>query len=108
MRKAIISLLLTLSVSILFGMLFKDILVFFISLILQFLFFYFFNTIYENNLRKKAIILATEFEKERSKNERIITCQCGHKSTQEVSLDPNKEQIYRCEECGKDMRIKFF
>ena len=108
MKKDIISLLLTVSVSALFGMLFKDILVFFIALIFQFLFFYLFNTIYENNLRKKAIVLATEYEKERSKNERIITCQCGHKSTQEVSLDPNKEQIYRCEECGKDMRINIF
>tara|TARA_R110000850_G_scaffold17269_10_gene53297 strand:- start:2739 stop:3113 length:375 start_codon:yes stop_codon:yes gene_type:complete len=108
MKKAFISLSLTILVSTLFGIVFKDIYVFCIAFIFQFLFFYLFNSVYGNYLSKKALQLATEFERERSKNERVITCQCGHKSTQEVSLDPTKEQIYRCEDCGKDMRINIF
>ena len=108
MKKAFISLSITLLVSILFGVIFKDIYVFCIEFIFQFLFFYLFNSVYGNYLSKKALQLATEFEKERSKNERIVTCQCGGRSTQEVSLDPTKEQIYNCKECGKDIRINIF
>ena len=55
MKKVLLSLTLTLLVSGLFGIIFKDWFVFGLVTILQILFFYFFNTVYENYLTKKVV-----------------------------------------------------
>ena len=70
MIKSIVSLVLTICISTLFGLIFIDNfkVVFAIATILQFIGFYIFNNIYENFLRKQAIVLSVEFERERAKN----------------------------------------
>ena len=63
MRKLLTSITLTLLVSGLFGIIFKDWLVFILATILQVLFFYFFNTVYENFLIKKTLEVNAEIKK---------------------------------------------
>ncbi len=64
MKKILSSLLLTILVGSLFGLLFKSLIVFGIAIVLQILFFYFFNTVYENYLLQQVVNANIEFEKE--------------------------------------------
>ena len=102
MKKILVSLTLTLLVSGLFGIIFKDWLVFGLATILQILFFYFFNTVYENFLIKRAVEINGEIEKEKYKNAITVTCPCG--ATQEVILSLTEDTIYRCKECKNEIR----
>ena len=102
MKKVLLSLTLTLLVSSLFGIIFKDWFVFALATILQILFFYFFNSVYENFLIKRAVEINGEIEKEKYKNAVLVTCPCG--SSQEVILSLEKDTIYRCNECKNEIR----
>ena len=103
MRKILVSLTLTFLVSGLFGILFNDWLIFLLVTILQILFFYFFNTVYENFLLKKAYELNLEIEKKKLDNTIKVNCPCG--STQEIVLQSlEKDTIYRCKECKNEIR----
>ena len=102
MKKVILSLTLTFLVSGLFGIIFKDWLVFGLVTILQILFFYFFNTVYENFLIKRAVELSGEIEKETLKNTVQVTCPCGSKP--EVILSMTEDTIYRCADCNNEIR----
>ena len=102
MKKVLASLTLTLLVSGLFGIIFKSWLVLILATILQILFFYFFNTVYENYLTKKVIEANSLVEIEKLKNTIRVTCPCG--SSQEVLLSMTEDTIYRCNECKNEIR----
>tara|TARA_R110000787_G_scaffold177712_2_gene289693 strand:- start:18854 stop:19216 length:363 start_codon:yes stop_codon:yes gene_type:complete len=102
MIKVITSLALTLLVSGIFGILFRDWLVFGLVTILQILFFYFFNTIYENFLIKRAIEIGAETEKVIYDNTTKVDCPCG--SSQEITLSLTEDTIYRCDACKNEIR----
>ena len=102
MKKVLLSLSLTLLVSGLFGIIFRDWLVFGLATILQILFFYFFNTVYENFLIKRAVELNGEIEKGILKNTVQVTCPCGAK--QDVVLSMTEDTIYRCKDCKNEIR----
>ena len=104
MRKVLTSLTLTLLVSALFGIIFKDLIVFFLATILQILFFYFFNTVYENYLTKKVIEANSLVEIEKLKNTVKVLCPCGENNPQDVLLSFNEDTIYKCSKCNKDVR----
>lgn len=102
MKKILTSLGLTMLVGSLFGLLFKSFIVFSIAIILQILFFYFFNTVYENFIVQKIVNANIEFEKEKLKNIAQVTCPCGAK--QEVSISMTEDTIYRCKDCKNEIR----
>jgi len=102
MRKLLTSVALTLMVSGLFGIIFKDWLVFILATILQVLFFYFFNTVYENFLIKKALEANAEIKKLEFNNSMEVVCPCGSKQT--VILSIHEDTIYRCEKCKNEIR----
>lgn len=102
MKKLITSLTLTFLVSGIFGILFRDWLVFGLVTILQILFFYFFNTIYENFLIKKAVEINAETQKAKYDNTVKVKCPCG--ATQDVILSLTEDTIYRCAECKNEIR----
>ena len=102
MKRILASLTLTLLVSGLFGIIFKDWFVFTLATIMQILFFYFFNTVYENYLTKKVIEATSSLEIEKLKNTVRVTCPCG--SSQEVLLTMTEDTIYRCDECKNEIR----
>ena len=104
MKKVLTSLTLTLLVSGLFGIIFNDWLVFILATILQILFFYFFNTVYENYLTKKVIEASALVEKEKLKNTVKVACPCGENNQQEVLLSFNEDTIFKCSKCNKDIR----
>jgi len=104
MKKVLTSLTLTFLVSGLFGILFKDWLVFILATVLQILFFYFFNTIYENYLTKKIIEANALIEKEKYKNFVQVLCPCGENNPQNIVLTLNEDTIYNCNKCSKEVR----
>ena len=104
MKKVLTSLTLTLLVSGLFGIIFNDWLVFILATILQILFFYFFNTVYENYLTKKVIEANAIVETEKLKNTVKVLCPCGENQPQDVLLTLNEDTVYKCMKCNKDVR----
>jgi hypothetical protein len=104
MKKILTSLTLTLLVSGLFGILFRDWSVFALATVLQVLFFYFFNTIYENYLAKKVIEANAIVEKEKFKNIVKVLCPCGENNPQDVLLSLNEDTVYQCDKCRKEVR----
>ena len=104
MKKVFLSLSLTFLVSGLFGIIFKDWFVFGLATILQILFFYFFNTVYENYLTKKVIEANAIVETEKLKNTVKVLCPCGENNPQDVLLSFNKDTVYKCVKCNKDVR----
>jgi hypothetical protein len=106
MIKSIVSLFLTICISTLFSLIFIDNfkVVFAITTILQFIGFYIFNNIYENLLKRRAIELSIEFEKERSKNVVTINCPCSENNQQTIQMTFNEDTIYECSKCKKEIR----
>ena len=106
MKKYLYSLIVTLSVSTLFVLLFIDNfkIVFAITTLLQFLLFNIFNTIYENILRKKAIELSIEFEEQRSKNMVNVNCPCGENTQQNILMTLSEDTLYECIKCKREIR----
>lgn len=104
MKKVLTSLTLTFLVSGLFGILFNNWLVFLLAIILQILFFYFFNTIYENYLTKKIIEANALVESEKYKNFVQVLCPCGENNPQNIVLTLNEDTIYNCNKCSKEVR----
>ena len=102
MKKLITSLTLTFLVSAIFGILFRDWLVFGLITILQFLFFYFFNSIYENFLIKRAVEITAAAEKSKYDNTVNVNCPCG--ANQDVILSLTEDTIYRCDDCKNEIR----
>lgn len=104
--KTVISLLLTSLVSILAGLIFasKFWYVFFLAFILQILFFYFFNGIYENRLIEKAQQLKLEEFKELNKHIVAVRCPCDQKSVQDIEMRFDKDIVYECIKCKKNIK----
>jgi len=105
MIKSIVSLVLTICISTLFGLIFIDNfkVVFAIATILQFVGFYIFNNIYENFLRKKAIELSVEFERERAKSMVTVSCpSCNN--IQQIQMAINTDILYECTKCKSEIK----
>lgn len=106
MGKILLSLGITTLVSILFGLLIVSNfwIVFTLAFILQLLFFYFFNSIYENKLIEKAQQLKLEEFKELNKHIVTLECPCDEKARQDVSMRFDKDVIYECGKCKKNIK----
>lgn len=104
MKKILISLGLTTLVGALFGLLFKSFFVFGIAIVLQILFFYFFNTVFENFLVQNIVKANIEFEKEKLKNTVKVLCPCSENNQQDILVNLNEDTIYQCSKCKKDVR----
>lgn len=104
--KILLSLTLTSLVSCLAGFLFPDKfwISFSLAFILQVLFFYFFNSIYENNLVEKAQRLKLEELKEQNKQTANLQCPCDEKTRQDIALRFDEDVIYKCGKCGKNLK----
>lgn len=104
--KILLSLGITALVSILFGFLFLPNfwIAFTLAFILQLLFFYFFNSIYENRLIAKAQQLKLEEFKELNKHIVTLECPCDEKTRQDVTMRFDKDVIYECSKCKKNIK----
>lgn len=104
--KTIVSLLLTTLVSVLAGLIVPGNfwIVFTFAFILQILFFYFFNSIYENRLIEKAQQLRIQELKEINKNIVNVQCPCDEKVRQEIEMRFDKDVIYQCNKCKKNIK----
>jgi hypothetical protein len=104
--KLLLSLGITSLVSLLAGLIFISNfwLVFFFVFILQILFFYFFNSIYENKLILKARELKLQELREVNKNTVVLPCPCFEKNKQSVELNFDKDLIYKCSKCEKNIK----
>lgn len=100
------SLLITSLVSTLVGLVYIDkfFILFSLAFVLQVLFFYFFNSVYQNKLFAKAKELKLEEFKQLTKNIVKIQCPCAQKMRQEVELDYNKDIVYECAKCNKKIK----
>jgi hypothetical protein len=105
-NKIVFSLAVTILVSTLLGLLFysKFWIVFALGFILQFLFFYILNTVYENRLIEKAQKLKLEEFKEQTKHFVLVECPCNEKVKQDVEVRFDKDIIYKCNKCEKNIR----
>lgn len=104
MKKLLTSIGVTLLVSSLFALLFKSWYVFLLSTVMQFVFFYFFNSIYENYLIQKAAQINLQTLKEENKNKVKVLCPCGENNPQDVTLNFNEDTLYECSKCKKQVR----
>ena len=104
--KIIISILITTLVSILAGLIvpgnFWTVFVF--AFVLQVLFFYFFNSIYENRLIEKAQQIRLEELKEINKQIVTVQCPCDEKVRQDIQMRFDRDVIYECNKCKKNIK----
>lgn len=106
LSKILISFGITALVSVLAGLIFVNNfwLVFAFTFILQILFFYFFNSVYENKLIEKAQKLKLEEFKELNKHVVTIECPCDEKTKQDVEMRFDNDVIYQCNKCKKNIK----
>jgi len=106
LNRVLISLGITSLVSVLFGLIFATHFwyVFALAFILQVLFFYFLNTVYENSLIEKAQLLRIQQIREENKQIATIQCPCGQKNMQEVEMRFDQDVVYSCNTCGKNVK----
>lgn len=104
--KILFSFLITTLVSTLSGLIYPDKFwwLFSLTFILQVLFFYFVNTIYENRLIEKAKKLKLEEYKELTKHIIQLQCPCSEKVKQDVEVRFDKDILYKCNKCEKGIR----
>ena len=106
LNKILFSVGVTALVSVLCGLIFisKFWYVFALTFIVQVLFFYFLNTIYENSLIEKAQKLRLQQFLEENKQIATIQCPCNQKSMQDVEMRFDQDIIYTCSTCGKNVK----
>jgi hypothetical protein len=104
--KIIISILITTLVSILAGLIVPGNfwIVFVFAFVLQVLFFYFFNSIYENRLIEKAQQIRLEELKEINKQIVTVQCPCDEKVRQDIQMRFDRDVIYQCNKCKKNIK----
>jgi hypothetical protein len=78
--------------------------VFILAFIIQLVAFYFINTSIENSLIEKAEKIKLEQFVEANKQVAIIECPCGQKNKQEVIMRFDKDIIYQCSKCDKNIK----
>lgn len=105
-NRIVISLILTFLVSTLIGLIFlnKFWIVFTLAAIIQFLFFYILNTVYENKLIEKAQKIKLDEFKELTKHYVLVNCPCAERVKQDVEIRFDKDIIYKCNKCEKNIR----
>jgi len=106
LNKVLISFGITSLVSILFALIFATHFwyVFTLVFILQILFFYFLNTVYENTLIEKAQFIKLQQLKEENNQIATIQCPCGQKNMQDVEIRFDQPIVYNCNNCGKNVK----
>lgn len=105
-KRLFVSIGLTSLISGIFALIFVShwILVFILTFIIQLVAFYFINTSIENNLIEKAEKIKLEQFVEANKQVAIIECPCGEKNKQEVVMRFDKDVIYQCGKCDKNIK----
>lgn len=108
MNKTIISLLLTVAISALIGLLTPNFLITFIlATIVQIVGFYIGNTLYNNYIITKIENIKLDQIKELSKikpSQTLVKCPCDKGTVQEIDISPNEEIVYKCKECDKSIK----
>lgn len=104
--KITFSVLLTITVSMLFGLLFKNNFwtVFTLCTILQFIIFYTFNKIYTNRLIRNFEEIKIQQFKEANRNYLNVVCPCNDKNIQFIDIRFDADTIYKCNKCEKEVR----
>lgn len=105
-KRLFVSLGLTSLISGIFALIFIShwVLVFILAFIIQLVAFYFINTTIENILIEKAEKIKLEQFIEANKQVIIIECPCGEKNKQEVVMRFDKDVIYQCGKCDKNVK----
>ncbi len=105
-QRILISLAITCAMSALLASIFTGhfISVFGLSFIAQVVFFYIINSRYENNLILKAQELKVSEMQAANKQIAVIECPCNEKIKQEVDMRFDKDVIYQCSKCKKNIR----
>ena len=98
------SVFLTISVSIIFGLLFKSNfwLVFILVSMIQIVGFLLFQQIYSNRLTRKFEEIRTEQIKESTRNLVEVNCPCDEEARQVVDFRFDRKNVYKCDKCGKN------
>lgn len=105
-KKLITSLVLTSLVSCLVGLIFvsKFWIIFALAFVVQVLFFYFFNTVYENKLAEKAALIKNEQVKELTKCVINVECPCK-KHVEEVLYRFDRPILFTCPKCKGVVKV---
>jgi|TARA_R100000482_G_scaffold124935_1_gene80104 DNA-directed RNA polymerase subunit RPC12/RpoP len=100
------SILITLVVSTIFGFIIEPFWkTFIIVTLLQFIVFYFFNTLYQGYVLKKAMQLNITLEKEKQKNSIMLACpSCNYRQFVEMNL--LESVIYKCDQCNTEIKAE--
>jgi hypothetical protein len=105
LNKIVYSLTLTLCISTLISLVFRDTfwLVFTLTTILQITGFLIFNRIYTNQLIRDMEVIKTQQLTEANRNYTYVECPCTEKANQFVDIRFDIKNIYRCESCNADI-----
>jgi len=106
LNRVLFSLGLTTLVSVLVALIFisKFWYVFALVFLLQVLFFYFLNTVYENSLIEKAQKIRLQQFIEENRQIATVQCPCDQKNMQDVDMRFDQPIIYTCNTCGKNVK----
>ena len=105
MKNILVSLVLTLLVSTLVGVLStKFIAGFALAFILQVVIFYIGNTIYNNYIITKVEEIRLDQIKESQKQQITLTCPCSQANKQNIQIRANEDLIYKCDKCDKNIK----
>jgi len=106
LNKIFFSLGITSLVSVLFALIFatKFWYVFALAFLLQILFFYFLNTVYENSLIEKAQKIKIQQYIEENRQVATVQCPCDQKNMQDVDMRFDQDITYRCNNCNKNIK----
>ena len=104
LSKFFVSISLTISVSTIIGLIFKNNfwLVFTLASLIQILGFLLFQQIYSNKLTRKFEEIRTVQIKESTRNLVEVNCPCDEEHKQVVDFRFDRKNVYKCEKCGKN------
>ena len=103
----LISLILTVAVSTILGLIFKDNFwyVFVLVSIVQIVGFLLFQQIYGNNLLRNFEELKIQQMKEGNRNLVDVSCPCDDQNKQTVDFRFDRKNVYTCTKCGKNFAV---
>jgi hypothetical protein len=105
MKNILVSLVLTLLVSALIGVLSSNFLAgFALAFILQVIIFYIGNTMYNNYIITKIEEIKLRQLQEHQKQTTTLTCPCSEGNKQNIEIRINEDVIYKCDKCDKNIK----
>lgn len=105
MKNILVSLVLTLLVSALIGVLSSNFLAgFALAFILQIVIFYIGNTMYNNYIITKIEEIKLKQLQELQTQNTTLTCPCSEGNKQNIQIGINEEIIYKCDKCDKNIK----